>query len=111
VVSPAGPGGDVDGAGGIDGVGVPFGVFVVGLEDGAVEVLASTDVAGRLGAVRGRLAALHVRAEPARAQRDLVARVLSQLARSGITERRGRTLYVRDPERLDALANPEEQGW
>lgn len=39
--------------------------------------------------------------------RETVARVLSQLARAKITQRRGRTLYINDMDQLDALADPD----
>jgi len=43
--------------------------------------------------------------------RETVARVLAQLARAKITERRGRTLFVHRPEQLEALADPSGDDW
>ena len=42
--------------------------------------------------------------------RETVARVLAQLARAKITQRRGRTLFVHDEEQLLALADPAGDG-
>ena len=38
--------------------------------------------------------------------RETVARVLAQLMRAKITQRRGRTLYIHDADQLEALADP-----
>ena len=43
-------------------------------------------------------------ASQASTTRETVARVVSQLSHSGLCERKGRTLYVRDVEKLRALA-------
>ncbi|MBM3518336.1 MAG: winged helix-turn-helix domain-containing protein [Alphaproteobacteria bacterium] len=37
--------------------------------------------------------------------RETVARVLAQMVEAGIVERRSKTVYIRDKERLDALAD------
>ncbi len=45
--------------------------------------------------------------------RETVARVLSQLASEGVVERKGKTLYIRDMDRLNAMAkfgDEAEQG-
>jgi len=42
--------------------------------------------------------------------RETVARVLAQLVRAKITRRSGRTLFIEDPARLEALADPEGAG-
>jgi DNA-binding GntR family transcriptional regulator len=39
--------------------------------------------------------------------RETVARALSQLAKTGITRRRGRELMIRDRALLEALGEPE----
>jgi CRP-like cAMP-binding protein len=39
--------------------------------------------------------------------RETVARALSQLAKAGITRRRGRELAIRDPDMLEALSEPD----
>jgi CRP/FNR family cyclic AMP-dependent transcriptional regulator len=39
--------------------------------------------------------------------RETVARALSQLAKAGITQRRGRELAIRDPDLLEALSEPD----
>lgn len=43
--------------------------------------------------------------------RETVARVLAQLAKAKITQRRGRTLFVHNPEQLEALADPSGDDW
>lgn len=44
------------------------------------------------------------------ATRETVARALGQLVAAGVIERRGRTLMILDPDRLEDLADPEALG-
>lgn len=73
--------------------------------------LAIDDPNNGQGLVIANLPTQEVMASRLGTTRETVARVLAQLAKAKITQRRGRTLYVNDAEQLDALANPETESW
>ena len=73
--------------------------------------LASVDPDNDQGLIIANLPTQETMAARLGTTRETVARVLAQLARAKVTKRSGRTLYVRDAEQLDALANPENDSW
>jgi CRP/FNR family transcriptional regulator, cyclic AMP receptor protein len=62
------------------------------------------------GAVVTPLPTQHDLASKVGATRETVARALGQLMNTGVIERRGRTLLIRDTDMLSFLANPDGDG-
>ena len=63
--------------------------------------------AGEADAVISAMPTQHDLASKVGATRETVARALGQLINTGVIERRGRTLLIRDHELLSAMADPE----
>lgn len=59
------------------------------------------------GAIVNPLPTQHDLASKVGATRETVARALGQLMNTGVVERRGRTLFIRDTEMLSFLASPD----